>query len=139
MVIKPKKQDFWDWGLHHYATKQPYNVVRHHIKTNTKKNDLVLDPFCGTGVTGIQSLFLKRKSIQFDINPLASFISETVPQLVNLDRLKNEFYKIFPKISELEKDLYSLTSSEIEKYSIKDWYPKNIKLPENSDFEFVHD
>ena len=37
MVIKPKKQDFWDWGLHHYATKQPYNVVRHHIKTNTKK------------------------------------------------------------------------------------------------------
>ena len=30
---------------------------------STKENDLILDPFCGSGTTGVCSLKLKRKFI----------------------------------------------------------------------------
>ncbi len=41
------------------------------IKSLGERGDLVLDPFCGTGVTGLEAARLGHRIAQSDINPLA--------------------------------------------------------------------
>lgn len=42
----------------------------------TKKGDVVLDPFCGSCTTGVESIRLGRNFIGMDTNPIALLISE---------------------------------------------------------------
>ena len=46
------------------------------IKSLTKKNDLVLDPFIGGGTTLIEALRAKRKVVGIDLNPIATFVTK---------------------------------------------------------------
>jgi len=50
----------------HQAT-QPLYLPDKYIKATTKENDLVVDPWMGSGTTGFAALSLKRKFIGFDI------------------------------------------------------------------------
>lgn len=45
----------------------PIELVKYFIKGSTNKGDLVLDPFIGTGTTGLAALELERNWIGFDI------------------------------------------------------------------------
>jgi site-specific DNA-methyltransferase (cytosine-N4-specific) len=51
----------------HYATF-PIDLVEPCIISSTKKSDIVLDPFCGTGSVGFSCLKYGRKFIGIDIN-----------------------------------------------------------------------
>ena len=46
------------------------------IKSLTKKNDLVLDPFIGGGTTLIEALRADRKVVGIDLNPIATFVTK---------------------------------------------------------------
>lgn len=138
--IKPEKQKQWHWRIHPYFTKQASNVVREYIRNFSKEGDVILDPFCGTGVTLIEALTLKRRAIGIDLSPLATFITrETCVAPVNLERFEKEFQKIEKEILPLVNFVKEADQKSINNYKIKDWYPKSIKLPSNSDFEFVED
>jgi len=90
--IKPKKQATnRHFGVHGYFTRQSWDILQHYIKHFTKPEDIVLDPFGGTGVTAIESLILGRKSIHIDINPLSEFIVSSLIAPVNFDELQKEF------------------------------------------------
>ena len=41
----------------------------------SKQNDVVLDPFCGTATTGVESIRLGRRFIGIDVNPVAILIA----------------------------------------------------------------
>jgi hypothetical protein len=41
----------------------------------TAPNSIVLDPFCGSGTTGLEAARLGRRSIQFDLNPVATAVA----------------------------------------------------------------
>jgi len=121
------------FGIHGYFTKQSWNVVSEYIKTYTKPDDLVLDPFGGSGVTAIEALMCNRKGISIDINPLAIFIVKSLiaPVVINdfaeaFDRVKVEYIRKEPKIGD-----------EIQKALLKYPYPKGFKLPKASDVETV--
>jgi SAM-dependent methyltransferase len=66
------------------------------INHYTKEEDIVLDPFCGGGVTVVEGLLLKRRVIGVDINPLAAFITEM--EVTPLDISK--FWKAYDNIKE---------------------------------------
>lgn len=63
------------YNAHSYHTKVPHKAIMKYIEHYTDKRDIVLDGFCGTGMTGVATQLLDRKAILSDLSPLASFIS----------------------------------------------------------------
>ena len=98
------------YQMHKYFARRPYNVFRNLIEHYTEPDDIVLDCFCGGGVTVFESLVLDRKVIGVDINPLAAFITEMQVQQVNTEQLQ-KYFDTFLK--ECEKEY-----SELYKYSV---------------------
>jgi 16S rRNA G966 N2-methylase RsmD len=121
------------FGVHGYFTKQSWEIVDAYILNFTKPNDLVLDPYGGSGVTLIESLMLRRRAINVDINPLSIFIVQNLLRPVDINELNKEFKKI--KEQYLAKE--AKTNTEIESYIKKYPYPKNIKLPKASDVDSI--
>lgn len=62
------------YQIHRYFARRPWNVFSELIKSYSNKNDVVLDPFCGGGVTIYEGLKLNRKMVGYDLNPLSIFI-----------------------------------------------------------------
>jgi DNA modification methylase len=79
------------YGMHKYWSKKPPNIVASFIERFSKPGDIVLDPFSGYGVTGIEALKLKRKAIIIDLNPVASFISKNILSPTPLIEIENAF------------------------------------------------
>ena len=53
-------------GLH--PTQKPVALMEYLIKTYSKENDLILDPFCGSGTTCVAAKMLGRRYIGIDIS-----------------------------------------------------------------------
>jgi site-specific DNA-methyltransferase (adenine-specific) len=49
-----------------HATVKPIKILSYLIQLTTRENDIVLDPFIGSGTTAISSLLLKRRFIGFE-------------------------------------------------------------------------
>jgi DNA modification methylase len=63
------------YNAHSYHTKVPPKAIEPFIQHYTKPGDLVLDPFCGSGMTGVAALHNGRKCILIDLSPAATFIA----------------------------------------------------------------
>lgn len=63
------------YDAHTYHTKVPPEAIARLIKHYTEPGDLILDPFCGSGMTGVAALQLGRKFILIDLSPAATFIA----------------------------------------------------------------
>jgi len=79
------------YKMHRYFARRPHNVFSELIKHYTEEGDIILDPFCGGGVTVVEGLLLSRKVIGVDINPLATFVTEMEILPLNVDEFKREF------------------------------------------------
>ena len=62
-------------SFHRYYGKLIPAIPSTFIKLFTSKNDLVYDPFTGSGTTGVEALFHERNFIGTEINPLSYKIS----------------------------------------------------------------
>lgn len=74
-------------GIFRYFGKFPPPIATHLITKYTNKNDLVLDPMCGSGTTGVESLLLERNCILNDINPLSLLLSRVKTRYISYDML----------------------------------------------------
>lgn len=98
------------YKMHKYFARRPYNVFSNLVNYYTQEGDIVLDCFCGGGVTVFESLALDRKVVGVDINPLATFITEMQIQQVDTGSLKC-YFNIF--LDDCRKELESLYSYNI--------------------------
>jgi DNA modification methylase len=62
-------------AFHPYHTKVPPEIIRTLIEHYTDPGDLVLDGFCGSGMTGVAAREAGRHAILADLCPVAAFIS----------------------------------------------------------------
>ena len=92
-IIKPKTYHAI-YNIHKYWAKKPYNVINEIIKNHTKKNNIVLDPFSGSGISLIESKNLGRKAVGIDINPIATSLAKTVMSSQDISKIEKEFEKI---------------------------------------------
>jgi len=117
------------FGVHGYFTKQSWNVVNEYIKNYSKINDLVLDPFGGSGVTAIEALMTCRKGITIDLNPMAVFLVQSLIAPVNFSEFADAFNEVKTEYLEHEPK----TKEEIEKILKKYKGCKSLPLPKGSD------
>lgn len=93
--------------MHKFWARKPHNVVSEYINHYSNTGSIVLDPFCGSGVTGIEALRLRRKAAITDVNPVATFIAKTTLLPVDLTDLEREYTRIENKVSATINELYA--------------------------------
>lgn len=114
--------------IHSYPAKLlqqiPYFFLNNTIFS--QENDIVVDPFCGTGTVLLEASIANRNAIGIDVNPLATLISKTKTTKVNIQNLQAELKKIKEefKLHQRSKKKYSIPNIS----NIEDWYsPENIR------------
>ncbi len=61
--VRQKKEDF-----NYHPTVKPLELMYHLVKLVSFENQIILDPFMGSGTTGVASLELNRKFIGYEID-----------------------------------------------------------------------
>jgi adenine-specific DNA methylase len=98
--------------MHKYWARKPHNVVREYIKNYSKKGEVVLDPFVGSGVTAVEAVKLGRKAIGIDLNPMSIFISRMTGKPADLKAIADAFTKISERC---EKEIESYYKTDCSK------------------------
>ncbi len=96
------------YAMHKYWGKKPYNVMAEFIKKYSKPSEVVLDPFCGSGVSISEAVFNSRKGIGIDINPSSILITRNVIQVIDSKKMLKEFNRIERTVKNEIDKLYSV-------------------------------
>lgn len=102
-------REFHDW--YRFVLSYPPHLVRQYLSEfGLTKNDIVLDPFCGTGTTLVEAKLQGIPSIGIEANPFAHFASS-----VKID------WQIDPVgLSKIAKEVSSKANKAMEKQGISD-------------------
>jgi site-specific DNA-methyltransferase (cytosine-N4-specific) len=120
--------DYYTHGYHPYSAKYIPQIPNRLISTFTERNDLVLDPFVGSGTTLIESKVLGRNAIGIDINPLACLISTVKTRIIGITattEISDFLISLRNEISRLREDI-TLFDVEDKKLIIDDPYTDNL-------------
>jgi DNA modification methylase/transcriptional regulator with XRE-family HTH domain len=63
------------YNAHSYHTKVPYQGIIPYIEHYTDPGDLVFDPFCGSGMSGVAAILAGRDAVLNDLSPAAVHIA----------------------------------------------------------------
>lgn len=148
--LDPAKQQSFHRYLHPYFTKQAANVVQEYIKHYSAPGEIVCDPFCGTGVVGIEALTLGRASVCVDLSPLAEFMTRVLlSSNFSIEDYDKEVARIISETEALCVRIEKIGSTNPIKSisALPQWARKteiampdlSLKLPKNSDAESVAD
>lgn len=77
------------YRAHSYPTKIPPEAILPFIETCTQEGDIVLDPFCGSGMTGVAAMQSGRRAILSDLSPGAVHIAIGHTRPSAPDEMKN--------------------------------------------------
>ena len=73
-VSAPKSS--FAYQAHSYPTKVPPEAIVPFIEACTEPGDLVVDPFCGSGMTGVATLMTGRRAVLSDLSPGAVHVAK---------------------------------------------------------------
>lgn len=82
------------YNVHTYHTKVPHKAIIPFIEHYTNEGDIVLDAFCGTGMTGVATQECNRNAILSDLSPMASFIAFNYNNPIDILSFKYKASKI---------------------------------------------
>lgn len=97
------------YNAHPYHTKVPPQGIIAYIKHYTDPGDLVMDPFCGTGMTGVACRMTGRNAIISDLAPAATHIAYNYCTPVDVVTFQSEFKRVQAAVKEEFDWLYSTT------------------------------
>jgi len=110
------------YKMHRYFARRPWSVFRELIKHYSNPGNIILDPFCGGGVTVVEGVSLGRKIIGVDFNPLATFVTLTQIVDVDLRHLAQAFHELELAVKERVESLYMTTCPKCRKQTPADWF-----------------
>lgn len=110
------------YKMHRYFARRPYSVFNELVKHYSNPGSMVLDPFCGGGVTVVESLRLRRRIVGIDLNPMATFITKMEAIDVNLNELEGTFKKIEEHVGNEILELYKTECPKCKKETYAEWF-----------------
>jgi len=117
--LKPRDTTYLTHSYHRYPTKFIPQLVNRIINENSKKHELICDPFVGCGTTLLEGLLTQRYTIGLDINPVAQLISATKITPIQPQELQRSIRRFFTKLNTQNGDS-NCFPNQIEK--IKFWF-----------------
>ena len=84
-IFAPKSEEK-KFGKH--PTQKPVDLLDRIIRASTNKGDLILDPFSGSGTTGVVAIKNNRQFIGFETNQ--KFIIVSQKRIVEIEKLNKE-------------------------------------------------
>lgn len=121
--VKRSETNYITHGYHRYPAKFIPQIVSKLILNYTSKGDTVLDPFGGCGTTLVEAKTLGRKSIGFDINPVAKLITETKITPLKPDSIDKYLNKFVNNFNHLKNKNAQLTHSQRTNY----WFQPSVQ------------
>lgn len=115
-------------GVYRYFGKFPAPIAAHLISMYTKPGDLVIDPACGSGTTGVEALLLGRRAELFDVNPLSVLISRVKTRWVSEDRLQESLRALDKRLSRIEADPFQTDEIDLKHWFLDDTIQELSKL-----------
>ena len=86
--IITNKVNYFTHGFFKYPCKFIPNVPKWAIQKYTKKGDLVLDPFAGSGTTLVEAILNKRDAIAIDFDTLSQLLCKVKTTNLSSKQLK---------------------------------------------------
>ena len=124
MINLQQKPHSREYLIHRYWGRKSADLVKYFIEEYTEQGENVLDPFLGSGVSMIESCKLNRKSVGFDINPIATLLAEVTIMNVDESDLLREYERIINLIPTELIDL-NYTFYRNKKYIVSAWSWEN--------------
>jgi site-specific DNA-methyltransferase (cytosine-N4-specific) len=119
-----KNNSYLTHNYHPYPAKYIPQIPKEIISKYTRVNDLVLDPFCGSGTTLIEALLSNRNAIGVDLNPIAYLLSKVKTTVLSKEEI-SEIQNITASICSdiLNKEKYPIPSF----HNIDHWFKPFIQ------------
>lgn len=95
------------YRMHRYFARRPYSVFAELVRHYSRQNEVILDPFCGGGVTLVEGILQNRRVIGFDINPIATFVTKMELLDVDLNSLEETFAKVIDAFQTMNSRLFA--------------------------------
>lgn len=94
------------YGVHAYHTKIPAEAITGFIEAHTNPGDLVLDPFCGSGMTGVAAGLVGRRAVLNDLSPAAVHIAGNYTAPCDPASFSDAVERVLARVGERIADLY---------------------------------
>ncbi|NHZ85506.1 MAG: hypothetical protein GWP19_06460 [Planctomycetia bacterium] len=118
-------QSKYSHGIHKYPAKFFPELPRWLIQRYSKENDIILDPFTGSGTTNVEALLAKRNSIGIDVDPFSRFLSKV--KTTPLDQYELDKYNEVLLENIIAFNPSSLHLSDIPSFPYRDnWFNEEI-------------
>lgn len=102
----------YTYDAHTYHTKVPPQGIASIIAKYLPEKGVVLDPFAGSGMTGVAARYIGCDVVLNELSPAASFIAHNFVRTVDTDAFNSAISHILTKLGNLRNSLYSTECRE---------------------------
>lgn len=99
---------------HSYHTKVPVEGIVQLIEHYTEVGGVVVDPFCGSGQTGVAAMLTDRHAVVSDLSPAAVHIARGYTARVDPVSFGQAAARLLDGLAPLERELYGVPGGHIE-------------------------
>lgn len=151
---KSWSSDYGTHGFHRYVGRFPSHLIRALINSfGATSEDIVLDPFCGSGTTLVEARMLGVKTKGIEISPLSAMMSRVKSQfpeeglpvvdlLLELDEFYADRWDAFLGTKSIEDfnydEILNRSGNSVNRFSnIERWFSKDALLGTSIMVEFI--
>jgi len=132
-----QKEDLPIHGWYRFVLSYPPHLVRQYLSSfGLNKNDLVLDPFCGTGTTLVESKKNQVPSVGCDAHPFAAMVSRVKTNwTLDTELLRDAFKRILRRTEKLTSE-HGMPSLSLEAALFQEKHdepPNGFRLTEDEE------
>jgi DNA modification methylase len=97
------------YNVHAYHTKVPSEGIEPFLLVHTEPGHTVIDPFCGSGMTGVAARRMGRRALLSDLSPAAVHIASNYTTPCDPRAYSAAVERIAEKVEHERADLYATT------------------------------